>query len=212
MAAEVVAVEPATAMLALLKERAGRENLSNIHYPACTWQQVNLEKEGLTGRFDLVLASMTPGVRDAATLEKMMAASRGFCYYSGFAGPHLDVARRELWSQVVGGTPQQFGGDVLPVFIYLYSLGYRPLVRFSTLERVQEGTVEEAVEEFSEFFAAYVEVTQEVKGTIREYVTARAIDGCYRRSRQVCQGLLLWQVNEKWVAEEENQTAGKVAT
>jgi len=200
IAAEVVAVEPAAAMLDLLKERASKENLSNIHYLACTWQQVDLEKERLTGGFDLVLASMTPGVRDAATLEKMMAASRGFCYYSGFAGSRLEPTDGELWRRIVGGEHRHWRGDVLPVFVYLYALGYRPRVRFMTVEMNEEIPVEEAVEELSDFFARHVEVTEEVKRIIRDYVAARAVGGFYRRSRRACHGLLLWRVDEKWTA------------
>lgn len=200
IAAEVVALEPAAAMLDLLKERAVKENLSNIHYLACTWQQVDLEKEGLTGGFDLVLASMTPGVRDAATLEKMMAASRGFCYYSGFAGGFPRTAEGELWQKIVGEAPRHLRGDILPVFVYLYALGYRPRVRFMTMEMNEEIPVEEAVAELSDFFARHEEVTEEVKRVIRDYVKSRAVDGFYRRSRRACHGLLLWRVDEKWTA------------
>ncbi len=39
-----------------------------------------------TNAFALVFASMSPGVQDPETLEKVMQASRNFCYRSTFSG------------------------------------------------------------------------------------------------------------------------------
>lgn len=101
-AARVTALEPAPEMLAALQKRVEAEGLANVYFLDREWEKVDPAAEGLAGRFDLVFASLTPGVRDIDTLMKMTACSRGWCFLcdfglSGKSGlprlPHIQPAK-----------------------------------------------------------------------------------------------------------------------
>lgn len=64
-------------MLEILEERAKKEGVFNITYINRPWEEVGLDKEGWSGKFDLVFASMTPGINDKETLEKMISENLG---------------------------------------------------------------------------------------------------------------------------------------
>lgn len=195
-AARVTALEPAAEMLKILRERAAAEGATNINYLPLTWQEVDLEREGLTGQFDLVFASMTPGIQDAVTLDKMMAAARGYCYYSGFAGPHYSLAQKELLELFLGeeAVSKGLGGNILYPFRYLYAKGYRPNLRFRTNEHILESTPEGAVDDLEGYLEHYLELTPPMREEIRAYVHARTVQGVFRTERKITQGMMIWRV------------------
>lgn len=192
---EVTALEPSREMLKFLEEQARQENLP-ITCVRSTWQEVDLDREGWRERFDLVLASMTPGVNDPATFLKFMEASRECCLYCAFAGPRWDRAHEELWrhffQEDIGGSPS----DIIFPFLYLYTSGYRPTLRFSSEMREEAIPVEQAIEELERFFWQYLDMTPEVKGTIERYVRERSFEGTYRWKRCFCRGIMFWRVKE----------------
>ncbi|MGO0123111.1 class I SAM-dependent methyltransferase [Desulfothermobacter acidiphilus] len=192
---EVTALEPSGEMLRLLKERARDKGLA-VRCVRSTWEKVDLDREGWREHFDLVLASMSPGVNDWATFRKLMQASRECCLYCAFAGPRWDRVHRELWQHFfqedIGGSPS----DIVFPFLYLYTSGYRPSLNFRSEAREEVVPVEEAIGELERFFWQYIDLTPEVKQSIAQYVQARATGGNYRWERCFCRGIMFWRVNE----------------
>jgi len=193
---QVTALEPAAGMVKILEERARAEQLKNITIIQKTWQEVDIEKDDLTGRFDLVFASMTPGVRDPETLQKMLAASRKFCFLSAFSGRRWGRAHRELWQQFFDEDMGDNSGDIIYPFGLLYAMGYRPNLKFFTTNRVEEEPVEKAVENLAEFFWSYMDITPDIRRTIERYVKKHAENGVFRQETTFCTGMMLWRVDE----------------
>ena len=192
---EVTALEPAEEMIKILEDRAGTEQLKNISIIRRTWQEINVEEEGLAGSFDLVFASMTPGVQDPETLQKLIAASKKYCYYSSFSGNRWSQAYRDLWqcffNEDMGDNP----GDIIYPLNLLYAMGYRPSLRFNTKQQVQEQPAAEAVDELLKFFWSYMDITSEVKDEVEKYVQKNAQGGILCQLTSVCYGMLLWRVD-----------------
>ena len=195
LAGQVTALEPAVEMVRILEDRASAEQVKNINIIQRTWQEVRMEEDGLAGRFDLVFASMTPGVQDPETLKKMIAASRGFCYYSAFSGQRWGQAYRDLWprffSEDIGDNP----GDIIYPFGLLYAMGYRPSLRFVAYQQVQEEPAEEAIENLLRFFWSYIDITPAVRQVVEEYVKEHAKGGIFRQETNFCHGMMLWRVD-----------------
>jgi len=94
---QVTALEPAAEMVKILEDKAKTEQVENIKFIQRTWQEVQVEEEGLSGQLDLVFASMSPGVQDAETLQKMVTASKRFCFLRGFSGQRWGPPHQDLW-------------------------------------------------------------------------------------------------------------------
>ncbi|MGQ9498656.1 MAG: hypothetical protein ACUVSP_10320 [Desulfotomaculales bacterium] len=137
---------------------------------------------------------MTPWVNSHAMLDKMIAASREFCYYSSFAGPRWDQAHVDLWRLFFGEDLDAGCVGMIYPFMYLYTSGYRPLLVFREEVRQEKKGVEETVEELVRFFWQYMEVTPEVHTAIARYVRTRAGENAYRWRRVFSRGMMLWRV------------------
>ncbi|NPV28098.1 MAG: class I SAM-dependent methyltransferase [Firmicutes bacterium] len=198
---KVVALEPALAVLAALQKKVEAEGLTNVQFLDLEWEKIDPVVERLAGKFDLVFASLTPGVRDVETLEKMMACSRRWCFLCDYAGRRSAPGREELWRLLFGEEMPMPGYDIIYPLNYLYASGY--CLSFQTWEDDwgDELPVEEAVAGLEEFFRLYTEVTPEIKKTIAGYVEQHAVNGVYREEYRVRLGMILWTGGEKWKAE-----------
>lgn len=123
---KVVALEPAPAVLAALQKRVEAQGLTNVQFLDREWQKVDPVAKGLVGRFDLVFASLTPGVRDVETLEKMMNCSHQWCFLCDLAGQRWYPAWEELWRDIFGEEPSLSRYDIFYPLNYLYTSGYFP--------------------------------------------------------------------------------------
>jgi SAM-dependent methyltransferase len=195
--AEVVAVEPARGMVDILERKLESMGLKNVRTVQKTWEEVDLVAEGWRRAFDLVVASMSPGVSSPAMLEKMVAASASFCYLSGWSGDRWGKwgqAQRELWPLIFGEELGDYPSDILYPFGLLYSLGYRPELRFVRPQVHLEMSEEEAVEGLLDHFDRYLDVGAEVRRTVRSYVGRNSRNGIFIQEATTCQGFMLWTV------------------
>ena len=193
---KVTALEPAPAMLEALKRRVDAEEVSNIEFLCREWEKVDPEAEGMAGRFDLVFASLTPGVRDVATLEKMMTCSRRWCFLCDFAGRRRSPAREELWRVIFGEEMPLPGHDIIYPLNYLYASGYRLSLHTWEDDWDEELPIAEAIAGLEDFFRIYTEVTPEIQKTIAGYVEQGAVNGVYREEYRVRLGMILWTGGE----------------
>ena len=125
---EVVALDPAEKMLAMVEEKlVGQPALKDLVAPVLAdWVPLSLEQFGWHGYFDLVFASMTPGVRDVATLQKVMRASRQYVYLSRFAGSRTQPSVEAVWARFQSKPYYSQSLDILFPQNWLYASGYRP--------------------------------------------------------------------------------------
>lgn len=194
--AKVVALEPAPAMLEVLKKRVEAERLTNVEFLCREWEKVEPMAEGLVGRFDLVFAALTPGVRDVETLEKMMVCSRRWCFLCDFAGRRSTQARNELWQLIFGEEMPVPGHDIIYPLNYLYTSGYCPSLQVWVDEWDEELSVEEALAGLEDFFRAYTEITPEIKKTIADYVEKRTVKGIFTEKYRGRLGMILWAIEK----------------
>ncbi len=194
--ATVTAVEPSGEMVNILKEKMAQKGIGpdRICIDPRPWQAVDVEKEGLSGQFDLVFASMSPGVNDPKTLDKAMEASRKFCYLSTFSGGGMRGCYNALWQKITGRELESQSWDFIYPFCYVYALGYRPQIRFETWSVTRKEPVEEAVDNILFFAGGAEEVTPHIRDKVTAYVTQQAVDGLFHQNHTVCQGIMLWQV------------------
>jgi len=194
--AQVTALEPAPALLKVLQKRMQDQRLDNILLIQKEWEKTDPVEDQLAKSFDLVFASLTPGVRDPSTLETMTASSRKWCLLCDIAGGgSRGRGREELWQIIFAEEmPPTYYSIVYPLN-YLCALGYEPNFQTWTETWGESLPLQEAVDNLHDFFSLYIEPTASLRHTIEHYVTKRAINGIYREQYPVRLGMVLWKAS-----------------
>jgi SAM-dependent methyltransferase len=126
MGCRVTALEPAEAMIEEMRQRAEEEKVTGISIINKPWQGIDLIGEGLYKEFDLVFASMTPGIQGPDDILRMIDASKHACYVSGHTRGRWYHMERVL-KEVFGREKPESPGDFIYRFGLVYSLGYTPM-------------------------------------------------------------------------------------
>lgn len=193
-AGHVTAVEPSTAMAGILKDRVHDEGIKNVSVDRRRWQDIDVESEGLASRFDLVVASMNPGVQGPEDLEKMNQVSRGFCYLSRFSGMRGFFGFDGIWELFFNEEPGMDPWDIIYPFNFLYALGYRPELDFIIRDNTDKVKTEDAVRRILASLWNYMDETPAVKNKVEQFVVERSSGGRVKYQKGFCQGVMIWQV------------------
>lgn len=203
--ATVTALEPAGAMIKILEDRARTAEITGIEIRQATWQEIDLDALGWRGGFDLVFASMTPGVDGPEMLQKMITASKGYCYLSAFAGRHWQEWYGGLWRNLFNEELSGHVNDIIHPFNLVYAMGYRPELRFETWERQISWPRDKAMEDFATHLESYTEITAEVHAAIAAHVDEHSTDGLFCDTRSGCRGMMVWDIRQRVVGLAEGK-------
>ncbi|MCR3921331.1 MAG: methyltransferase domain-containing protein [Firmicutes bacterium] len=200
---EVVALDPVPKMIGILEEKLNeRPNLKPLVTTVIAdWVTVSLEDYGWQNHFDLVFVSMTPGVRNPATLTKAMAASRQNLFLSLFAGPRHLEATDTIYKKVHGAPYNNPSRDALLPLNWLYTHGYRPVVHYTHWDREHQQTIEQAVSDIKKHLAVRMQLTTQVEQLIENHVRVNASpDGIFTDRKGSTAAMLLWDIDKKCLA------------
>jgi SAM-dependent methyltransferase len=193
LGAEVTSLDISSGMLDRLKDAVKQEALP-IEIIECSWWTADIDELGFRNGFDLVIASMTPGIKDVDSLDRMIACSKNLCYYSNFLRREEDKAYREIRSSILGENPENsMNGMVFP-FMYLYLSGYRPYVRINHSEWKEETGWRETAERAIDFIGRGRDFDDGIKEKIMDYFQNASPDGVYRFESDVYTGMMVWEV------------------
>ena len=194
--AEVTSLDISTGMLLRLKETAEHERL-RITPVECSWWTADIDNLGFRNNFDLVIASMTPAIRDVETFDRMMACSKKYCYYSNYIKADPDKIPRDIYVRILGEAPgnDRFSSGFMYPFMYLYMLGIQPIVRIyhKSVKRDQDWS--EAAERTIDFLQLTHALSHEIRETIREYYKNNSINGRYNSDYEMYSGKMVWSVD-----------------
>jgi ubiquinone/menaquinone biosynthesis C-methylase UbiE len=197
MGARVTAVDISAEMLKRLEKRAAEESLTSVRTILSPWKDIDLDAAGFLGKFDLVIASMTPAISGPEAFDKLLDASKGVCYYSGWVSRKWDHAYYELYRTLFNEEFKEgTHGFYLP-FMYLYMMGYRPVVKIKHDLWKSDETVDDMVDTVSGFFSSTKDIDEEMKGRMREYFRERSKDGRYHAETLAVTGMMAWEKNKR---------------
>jgi len=142
--ADVTGLDISDKMLDYAVKNAEAANLTNILFRNLNWDEVNLEDYGWRKRFDLVTAINSPGIHDLITLEKMIEASKGYCFLSNFVDRTdsvQDIIRTDILKlkEVIF-----YNNTVYSILNILWLIGYYPSIAYVDTAREHVRTVQEA--------------------------------------------------------------------
>ena len=193
--ASVTALDISRGMLNRIAKTAIDEGLS-INPVECSWWTADIDELGFRDSFDLVIASMTPGIKDVDTFAKMISCSRQFCYYSSYIRKDPDKVPPDLCQDILGKLPKtnMFSGFLYP-FMYLYLQGIHPVVQiYHKSVRYDQGW-SEAADRCMDYLGMNQHLSTDSKEKIREYYQRSSIGGMCNADYQMYSGMMVWSVN-----------------
>lgn len=191
---EVVALDISPRMCAILRERAQVAGIANVTVVEGAWEEIDLVTQQWEKSFDLVFAALCPAIRGAASLQKMIAAARGYCCIVDHTHGYRNPVLAAIWSAVIGGTYPGGWFDLFYPWNYLYAAGYLPEVRFFPDEWEVEMPLKEAISRYSRSLARFVSLTPALSQRLAEYISAQSSGGIFRYRHQGHLAVLLWRV------------------
>lgn len=203
--AKVTSFDIASGMLDRIREVARAEDLK-ITIVEGSWWSADIDTLGFRGAFDLVIASSTPAIRDAETFDRMMACSKKFCYYNGVFGTNgaTEKETKKSLPEILGiesgrghafgpGGRAHGGPGLMYAFMYLYTLGYQPRIKFNSRASPDMGWAE-AAERAIGRFGQDRNLTAVQKQKIKNYYKSTAVDGVIRHEPANVSGMMVWNV------------------
>lgn len=193
LGAEVTALDISSGMLDRLKDSVKQESLP-IDILECSWWTADIDELGFRNEFDLVIASMTPGIKDVENFDRMMACSKNLCYYSNFLRREEDKAYREIRTSILGERSENNMNGVIFPFMYLYLSGYQPSVRINHSVFKEKTSWQEAADRAIDFIGRDRDFDDVTKERIMDYYQNASLDGVYCSESDVYTGMMVWEV------------------
>lgn len=190
-AEQVVALEPAENMTDTIRELINEKGINNIRIIQDTWEEVDLDKEGLRGEFDLVFASMSPGINSWETIRKALECSKKYFYVSQFAGRRQSSVMEELWQEVFGEEMPLWSAHAIYILNLLYARGFSLDFRVWEEKRTARDTVEEAAAFFIKEIHLFGREEPYPEEDIRKFLEKRADSGVFSHEMKTRLGKIL---------------------
>ena len=137
--AQVTTVEPSSSMNELLREYSLSHGVT-IDVNEALWEDIDVDQKGWNQEFDLVFASMSPGVSSWEYLEKALRCARKYCFLSAYAGKREHNLIHELWPLLADGEQPDAPMDIVYMLNLLYARQYQ--FDFHVFEDKREETME----------------------------------------------------------------------
>lgn len=141
-------------MLAYAKESAENAKQDNLQYIKLSWQDADLKLLNWEKRFDLVFASMCPAIKSKAGIDKMSAASRGWCQINQLIEMTDNIAKRLSHELEISDRydPHNDRDAVQGFFNLLWMQGFEPELTYLKDTAQQVLGVDEALSIYSHRF------------------------------------------------------------
>lgn len=189
---EVVAMDISSKMLEHLKEKATQENLETITPIKGNWDEINLQQYGWHQQFDLVIASMSPAIHDGNTFDKMMEASRGYCYVSAFI-ERKDLVGDEIHKRM--GKEKAHQTDKIQCIKNILRLkGIHPEIHINQRKWEMRMPVEEAFRHYTQKIRIKQALSEKETEQIQSFLDSHQEAGEILEKTEATVGELLWCV------------------
>lgn len=191
---DVTGLDISDKMLDYAAKNTEAEKLSNVTFNNSNWDEVNLEEYGWKKRFDLVTAINSPGIHDQSTLEKMIDASKEYCFLSNFVD-RSDSVQDIIRTEILKLEEKRFYNHVIySIFNILWLTGYYPSITYVDTDREHVRTVEEACTYYGALFETENNSRDQKNDLIRNYLEEISINGFFREKVRSKTAWIYWKV------------------
>jgi len=194
VAGTVKGIDISGRMLDFAANNAEANNLTNVSYEKMDWGQANLDGMGWNRKYDLVTAINCPGINNKATLDKMVAASRKYCFLSHFV-QRTDSVKDFIVSDILKLDGNTFKKDrIYSIFNILWLSGYYPGIVYHDSEQERVRPVNEAYDYYCSLIKTEKSLSNSQMNSIRDYIIKSSEDGLVKEIIKSKTAWLFWKV------------------
>jgi SAM-dependent methyltransferase len=184
----ITALDSAKGMLDVLMKECKKRSIRNIE-PLCSrW-----EDEKIEGKYDLVLAALSPAITTASALFSMEKASRSKCCFITSCPSEWMNVRNELWEEVVGEFHPSDAYSVKYPLNILLEAKRRPDLHHFTAKVKTKLPAQEVVDNYVRYFSIFTVMDEKKIGRVRDYIYSRSSGGTFSKEAEKCLYLLKWR-------------------
>ncbi|MDR3601311.1 MAG: class I SAM-dependent methyltransferase [Desulfosporosinus sp.] len=194
LSTDVTGLDISDNMLGYARKNAEAANLTNTSFKNLNWDEVNLDEFGWRKKFDLVTAINSPGIHDLTTLEKMIAASKKYCFLSNFVDRYdsvQEILRTDILKLEEG---KFYTNSVYSILNILWLTGYYPSIVYIDTDREHIRTLEEAYVYYRTLFAMNDDSGNEKQELINGYLEKISVNGFVTEQVRTKNAWIYWQV------------------
>ncbi len=186
-------------MLEYARQSVELNGLQNVDFIDMPWQDIDLRKSGLEKAYDLVFASLCPGISSDGGLLKMSQASRDWCFTCHFAR-RFSSLKNDVYLSILGHPyDSEWGKKSIGKSVEeLLRAGYYPSLSYYDTQALVEWPLDE---ETAKHFAGHLgplkdeqEYIDKYTGPVFDYLKKVAVNGLIRDETVAKIAFLYWQV------------------
>lgn len=174
---EVVALDISSEMLKFANENARKNNINNIELKKTFWNNIDLKQNDLENKFDLVFASMCPGINSYETLNKMIKASKKYCFMSGFIKRESTVWDKLNQYLKKESINRNIDKKIYCAFNILYLMGYYPQIKYIDRNWEKSFSVDYLANQYISGFEMKEKLNNQEKEKIYNYLNTISDNG-----------------------------------
>lgn len=200
--AHVTALDFSEGMLAKFSAAIPSDLEKRITILKQDWHTLNIRKVGWYGKFDLVIAFMSPGMATPRAFFSMMQCSRKGCAIKGWAARRDHPILSALWPKIMGKDLEDNPQSFLYKINLLFALGIFPEITFDTIHWDQDMSVDEEVERQVAFFHKISDKTiRELETIIRPYLESICVNGRIIRAHKGKTATAVWALDKNILSD-----------
>ncbi|ETI96882.1 MAG: hypothetical protein Q606_CBAC00007G0008 [Intestinibacter bartlettii DORA_8_9] len=182
-------------MIESARRKALEYSKKNVEFRCDDWLKLDIEKEGLLHKFDLVMACMTPAICNYETFKKFIDCGKNagiFC--SGTR--RTDSVNDEL-DKILGikKTKRNSEDAVLYAFNILWERGYYPNIEYVDQSWDSQENIEKAFKVYVNRFKSKYNINESQETVIRRYLEDISEDGIVYEKINTVKAILYWKNN-----------------
>ena len=192
-AKSVTGLDISPKMIQFAKDNSNKIGAINSDFIMIPWGQVDLEKQNWKKKYDLVFASMCPGINSSETLMKMVQASKGFCFLSSFAN-RTDKVKDEFNKVVLGQNINSRGKNkIYYIFNILWQSGLYPEICYQDFKYESQWTLKEAIKVCFLQFGKNIKDNTKLKKDGEKYLASICKNGIIKETTRSKIAWIYWK-------------------
>jgi len=182
----VVGLDSAPGMIEELNRRASAQGLKNVRGTVGRWEDMDGSDS------DLVVCVLSPAVRDAKALLRMLSVSRRDCCYITAALGEEMRTRNELWQKVVGEFRPSNAYDVRFPLNILMERGLRPDLKHVSADFNTAARADVVISNYQAYFEIFTEMNEEKRTIVKDHILDRSENGLFHRKGRKVLAVITW--------------------